>query len=84
MRHEAELRSRFGSRYPEVGVAQSQVSEVRGAIDAEVYHILANMKNSYSMAVQRERAIRASLKAKDRKTWRFQCRCETCRVETQS
>jgi exopolysaccharide transport family protein len=67
MRHEAELRSRFGARYPEVGVAQSQVSEVRGAINAEVHRVLENMKNSYSVAVQREQAIRANLEQKTEK-----------------
>jgi exopolysaccharide transport family protein len=67
MRREAELRTRFGSRYPEVGVAQSQVSEVRGAINAEVNRVLENMKNSYSMAVQREHAIRANLEQKTEK-----------------
>lgn len=61
MRHEAELRSRFGARYPEVGVAQSQVAEVRGSINAEVHRIIENMKNSYSVAVQREQAIKANL-----------------------
>jgi capsular exopolysaccharide synthesis family protein len=67
MRHEAELRSRFGARYPEVGVAQSQVREVRGAISAEVRRILENMKNSYSVAVQREQALKASLELKTEK-----------------
>jgi succinoglycan biosynthesis transport protein ExoP len=67
MRHEAELRSRFGARYPEVGVAQSQVSEVRAAINAEVHRILENMKNSYSVAVQRELAIKANLEQKTEK-----------------
>jgi exopolysaccharide transport family protein len=67
LRREAELRSRFGARYPEVAVAQSQVAEVRGAINAEVQRAIENMKNTYSVALQREQAIRATLDLKTEK-----------------
>jgi polysaccharide biosynthesis transport protein len=63
-RHEADLRSRFGDRFPEVVSAQSQVGEVNAAITAEVHRIIENMKNSYAVAVQRELAIKASFEQK--------------------
>ncbi|MEA3105878.1 MAG: polysaccharide biosynthesis transport protein [Gammaproteobacteria bacterium] len=63
-RHEADLRSRFGARFPEVISAQSQVGEVNAAIAAEVRRIIQNMKNSYAVAVQRELAIKASFEQK--------------------
>lgn len=63
-RHEADLRSRFGPRFPEVTSAQSQVGEVNAAIAAEVRRIIQNMKNSYAVAVQRELAIKAGFEQK--------------------
>jgi succinoglycan biosynthesis transport protein ExoP len=63
-RHEADLRSRFGDRFPEVASAQSQVGEVNAAIAAEVRRIIENMKNSYAVAVQRELTIKASFEQK--------------------
>jgi polysaccharide biosynthesis transport protein len=63
-RREADLRSRFGDRFPEVVSAQSQVGEVNAAIAAEVHRIIENMKNSYAVAVQREQAIKASFQQK--------------------
>jgi polysaccharide biosynthesis transport protein len=60
-RREAELRSRFGERHPDVTTARSQVNDINGAINAELARILENMKNSLALAKQREQAVQASL-----------------------
>jgi len=60
-RREAELRSQFGERFPEVIAIRSQQEDIKKAISAEVGRILGNMKNAYDIATRREQSLEASL-----------------------
>jgi succinoglycan biosynthesis transport protein ExoP len=62
-RRAAELRTRFGDRYPEYINATSQLTDINRAISAEVNRILGNMKNAYEIAVQRVQSLEGSLSA---------------------
>jgi polysaccharide biosynthesis transport protein len=60
-RREADLRSQFGERFPEVIAIRSQQEDIKKAISAEVGRILGNMKNAYDIATRREQSLEASL-----------------------
>jgi polysaccharide biosynthesis transport protein len=62
-RRAAELRTRFGDRYPEYINATSQLTDINRAISAEVNRILGNMKNAYEIAGQRVQSLEGSLAA---------------------
>ena len=60
-RREADLRSQFGERFPEVVATRSQLDDITSAINAEVGRILGNMKNSYDTAARRQQSLQATL-----------------------
>ena len=60
-RREAELATHFGERYPDLVNVRSQLKDINKAIDGEVSRILANMRNAYEVAQQREQSIEKSL-----------------------
>jgi len=60
-RREAELANHFGERYPDLVNVRSQLKDINKAIDGEIARILANMRNAYEVAEQREKSIEKSL-----------------------
>ncbi|HEX3538474.1 MAG TPA: polysaccharide biosynthesis tyrosine autokinase [Stellaceae bacterium] len=60
-RREAELATHFGERYPDLVNVRSQMKDINKAIDGEVARILANMRNAYEVAQQREQSVEKSL-----------------------
>lgn len=60
-RREAELATHFGERYPDLVNVRSQLKDINKAIDGEVARVLANMRNAYEVAQQREQSVEKSL-----------------------
>lgn len=60
-RHEAELATKYGPRHPELIKAHAQVSDVQAKLKAEVDQIVANMRNEYLVAEERERVLADNL-----------------------
>jgi polysaccharide biosynthesis transport protein len=58
---EARLRSELGDLNPEVLAIAAELAGVNKAINQESAHILANLHNSYDIALRRERSLEASL-----------------------
>ena len=60
-RKEAELATHFGERYPDLVNVRSQMKDISKAIDGEVARIVANLRNAYEVAQQREQSVEKSL-----------------------
>lgn len=60
-RREADLVGRFGDQYPPLVTVRSQLAEIEKSINAEVNRILENLKNTLSVAQDRERSLAQSL-----------------------
>ncbi len=58
---ELQLRARLGDRHAEVLAVAAQLAGVNKAIHDEEAHILADLQNSYDIAVRREQSVEASL-----------------------
>ena len=57
----ADLQNKLGERHARVIAIRAELTGVNKQINAEVQHILGNMKNTYDMAVRREQALEADL-----------------------
>jgi polysaccharide biosynthesis transport protein len=58
---EARFRSRLGANHAEVIALDIQLAEINKQLSEEAEHVLGNLKESYDIAVQRERSLEASL-----------------------
>ncbi len=58
---EAELLSKYGPKHPEIARARAEVQDVDRQIAAEIERIVANVKNEYQVATDRERMLDQSL-----------------------
>lgn len=61
-RREADLTSRYSSRYPQVVTLRAERSEVERAIAAEVRRSVENLRNGYALAIARESALEKTLR----------------------
>ena len=59
----AGLQNKLGDRNTQVISIRAELAAVKEQIDAEVEHVLGNMKNDYDIAVRREQSLEANLKS---------------------
>jgi capsular exopolysaccharide synthesis family protein len=59
----AGLQNKVGDRNTQVISIRAELAAVKEQIDAEVEHVLGNMKNDYDIAVRREQSLDANLKS---------------------
>jgi capsular exopolysaccharide synthesis family protein len=59
----ASLENKVGDRNAQVISIRAELAAVKEQIDAEVEHVLGNMKNDYDIAVRREQSLEANLKS---------------------
>ena len=59
----AGLQNKVGDRNTQVISIRAELAAVKEQIDAEVEHVLGNMKNDYDIAVRREQSLEANLKS---------------------
>ena len=57
----ADLQSKVGEHHVQVVAARAELAGINRQINAEVDHILGNMKNAYDIAMQREQSLESSL-----------------------
>jgi succinoglycan biosynthesis transport protein ExoP len=55
----ADLQNKVGERHAQVIALRAELAGINKQINAEVEHILGNMKNAYDIAVRREHALEA-------------------------
>jgi capsular exopolysaccharide synthesis family protein len=60
-RREAELITRYGSKHPELIKARAELADISGQLALEIDQIVANVKNEYKVAADRERMLEQSL-----------------------
>ncbi|MBV9290178.1 MAG: polysaccharide biosynthesis tyrosine autokinase [Hyphomicrobiales bacterium] len=58
----AGLQNKLGDRNAQVVSNRAELAAINKQIDAEVEHVLGNMKNDYDVAVRREQSLEANLK----------------------
>lgn len=61
MKQEAELRTKYGDRHPEILKVQAQVQEARSQLDAEVNKLIANLRTEFEVADRREKQLDLAL-----------------------
>lgn len=70
-RKEAELETRYGPKHPEMMKIRAEVSEAAAQLNAEIQRVLANLKNEYEVAIEKDRELNgnfSSLKAQQAQT----------------
>lgn len=60
-RAEAEMATRYGPRHPEMQKIRAEVADAQAQVDAEIERTIANLKNEYEVASDRERQMAQSL-----------------------
>jgi capsular exopolysaccharide synthesis family protein len=60
-KREAELLTKYGPKHPEIAKVRAEVADVRSQISRETDQILANVKQDYEVAVERERMLEVGL-----------------------
>ncbi|MDX2156402.1 MAG: polysaccharide biosynthesis tyrosine autokinase [Hyphomicrobiaceae bacterium] len=60
-RREAELITKYGPRHPELIKARAELADVNEQLGREIDQIVANVKNEYKVAADRERQLDQSL-----------------------
>lgn len=61
MRKEAELRTKYGGRHPEILKVQAEVQEARSQLDEEIRKLITNLKTEYEVAERREKQLDLAL-----------------------
>jgi succinoglycan biosynthesis transport protein ExoP len=59
----ADLQNKPGEQYAHVIAIRAELAGINKQINAEVQHILGNIRNAYDVAVRREQALEADLKS---------------------
>jgi uncharacterized protein involved in exopolysaccharide biosynthesis len=66
MRKEAELRTKYGNRHPEILKITAEVQEARSQLNVEIRKVVANLKTEFEVAERREKQLELALaKLKD-------------------
>ena len=60
-RREAELMTKYGPNHPDMRKVRAEVHEARANLDAEMERLVANVRNEYEVAEERERQLLANL-----------------------
>ncbi len=60
-RHEAELQTKYGPLHPEMAKVKAEVADIQGQLTHEIDQIVANLKNEYRVAEDREKTLATSL-----------------------
>lgn len=61
MRKEAELRTKYGGRHPEILKVQAEVQEARSQLDEEVRKLITNLRTEFEVAERREKQLEMAL-----------------------
>jgi capsular exopolysaccharide synthesis family protein len=65
-RKEAELRTKYGSRHPDILKVSAEVAEAKAQLDEEIRKLVSSLKNVYEVADRREKQLNLDLaKLKD-------------------
>jgi uncharacterized protein involved in exopolysaccharide biosynthesis/Mrp family chromosome partitioning ATPase len=56
-RKEAELETRYGPKHPEMMKIRAEVAEAAAQLNAEIQRVLANLKNEYEVAIEKDREL---------------------------
>lgn len=60
-KNEAELLTKYGIKHPEIAKVRAELSDLQGQLRREVDQIVANVRNEYNVAAERERMLEESV-----------------------
>lgn len=60
-RRQAELRSRYGPRHPQILTVSREIADIEDSVDREIQRIVASLENEVNIANQRVRSLEQSL-----------------------
>ena len=55
--HQAELLTKYGPKHPEIQKVRAEVADAESQLNAEIGRLIANLKNLYEIAIEREKQL---------------------------